>query len=344
MDVPTEILMIIFRQLMIEGHDTLFSCILVNSTWCKIAIPYLWRRPFSWIRRPLSVKKGTRFLRILDVMYHFLRDEEKKRLTLDGYLPVNELRNTLFPYPSYIREITNVGLYFSLDFWQRTYTFGDMSETKYSMSWYELSILVNRTIVRKDVVLFFCRMLKQESRIHRVNLFMNPVLDHDIRECMKCFPCLKYVKICAHSQVLSSTSWVSLIPSHIRELKLFAGGYPQSYNVVIFAKILCLYNLETIHLNSHNHNHLHVILDALHKCKERDRHIRKICLHYVSNMYDCCMESILRLKPLQLKWRHSTRFESICTKLFDRCKNNWTYCRKIEGNKASGKHKYIVRN
>lgn len=189
MPLPTEILMNIFSHIMIEEHNKLFLCVLVNKTWCCIATPYLWQRPFSWIRRPLPIKKGERFLRIFDVMYHFLQDNEKEGLTLDGYRPVSSLMNPSFPYPSYIREITNMGLNFSLDFWQRTYTFREIiSDTRYCIPWDHLCILVGRKIKKKDLVLPFCRMFKQENRIHSAILFMNPSFSHDVSECMKCLP------------------------------------------------------------------------------------------------------------------------------------------------------------
>src|SRR5438132_4642805 len=31
-----------------ESSEDLYSCLLVNRTWCECAVAYLWRKPFHW--------------------------------------------------------------------------------------------------------------------------------------------------------------------------------------------------------------------------------------------------------------------------------------------------------
>src|SRR5437763_15645603 len=97
--LPSEIWTLIFKELAATNSlGTLFCCIQVNRLWCILAIPYLWCRPFSSIRDFSSLHYRDHFLKIIDVLFHFLPEEEKVRIILDECEPLVFIRYPTFPY------------------------------------------------------------------------------------------------------------------------------------------------------------------------------------------------------------------------------------------------------
>ncbi|CAG8456103.1 11349_t:CDS:1 [Acaulospora morrowiae] len=93
-----------------DNKPALFSCALVNRSWCRIAIPLLWCRPFE---HRMSTRKFSEIIRT----YVSLLPESSRRLlnTRVIRLPSKPL---LFNYPKYLRsfDVSNFqdGLYFLL--------------------------------------------------------------------------------------------------------------------------------------------------------------------------------------------------------------------------------------
>ncbi|PKY18148.1 hypothetical protein RhiirB3_430896 [Rhizophagus irregularis] len=91
-----------------NDFSTLYSCILVNRLWCRLAIPLLWENPFS----------------IPTENYNFI---EIYLLNLNGELKtiLNEYRieenlipsNTLFNYPSFIKYLNTWRIITSIEKW-----------------------------------------------------------------------------------------------------------------------------------------------------------------------------------------------------------------------------------
>ncbi|PKY30091.1 uncharacterized protein OCT59_019121 [Rhizophagus irregularis] len=80
-----------------NDYSTLYSCVLVNRLWCRLAIPLLWENPFS-IR--------TRNYNFIEVYLYNLNDHLKTKLNeyqiIDNLLP----SITLFNYPSFLKYIS----------------------------------------------------------------------------------------------------------------------------------------------------------------------------------------------------------------------------------------------
>ncbi|PKY24184.1 hypothetical protein RhiirB3_438649 [Rhizophagus irregularis] len=72
--------------------STLYSCILVNRLWCRLAIPLLWENPFS--------SKYHENYRYIEVYLYSLND--KRQLNEYG---INLPSNPLFNYPSFIQHL-----------------------------------------------------------------------------------------------------------------------------------------------------------------------------------------------------------------------------------------------
>ncbi|PKY52145.1 hypothetical protein RhiirA4_469598 [Rhizophagus irregularis] len=85
--------------------STLYSCILVNRTWCRIAIPLLWEDPFS-----------PHDHRIIDC--HLRNSSENDKMKLKEYGIKNDLSsNTLFNYPSFIKCLDTQDLLYCINKW-----------------------------------------------------------------------------------------------------------------------------------------------------------------------------------------------------------------------------------
>jgi hypothetical protein len=86
-------------QYLIEDPGTLYSCILVNRSWCRLTIPILWSDPFNNIKRknPNNANLSIRtFISCLD-------DSEKFSLTNEFIKIPNSWKETLFDYPKYLK-------------------------------------------------------------------------------------------------------------------------------------------------------------------------------------------------------------------------------------------------
>jgi hypothetical protein len=89
-----DILYLIFEQLQ-EYKKTLYSCLLVNKTWCEIIIPILWKNP--WI--PLKVKNE---MLLLNVIFSHLSNVSRNKIG-DLKLLTNSYQKPSFNYISYCR-------------------------------------------------------------------------------------------------------------------------------------------------------------------------------------------------------------------------------------------------
>ncbi|CAB5197682.1 unnamed protein product [Rhizophagus irregularis] len=93
-----------------NDFSTLHSCILVNRLWCRLAIPLLWKNPFS-------ISTGN--YNFIGIYLHNLNGELKIKLNkydIDNLLPTN----ILFNYPNFIKHlnihefISSVGKWFEV--------------------------------------------------------------------------------------------------------------------------------------------------------------------------------------------------------------------------------------
>ncbi|GET67201.1 hypothetical protein GLOIN_2v1774310 [Rhizophagus irregularis DAOM 181602=DAOM 197198] len=83
-------------QYLRKDFSTLYSCILVNRLWCRLAIPILWEDPFS---------APTQNYHCIKIYLHFLNENSKAKF--NEYEINNDLKftNTLFNYPSFIKYL-----------------------------------------------------------------------------------------------------------------------------------------------------------------------------------------------------------------------------------------------
>ncbi|CAB4426527.1 unnamed protein product [Rhizophagus irregularis] len=96
-----------------NDYSTLYSCILVNRLWCRLAIPLLWENPFSIL---------TKNYNFIEIYLHNLNDDLKMKLNefkiIDNSLP----SNTLFNYPKFLKYLNTHNFIFFVEKWLKYYS------------------------------------------------------------------------------------------------------------------------------------------------------------------------------------------------------------------------------
>ncbi|CAB4405856.1 unnamed protein product [Rhizophagus irregularis] len=104
--LPIECISHIFESF--QDNKNLYTCLLVNRFWCRIAIPILYKTPFT---RNQERNKSQRS-KIISTYLSCLSNEEKIHLMKNSnnkiLIPLNN--NQLFDYPVYLEEFCNLSL------------------------------------------------------------------------------------------------------------------------------------------------------------------------------------------------------------------------------------------
>uniref|UniRef100_U9TAI7 F-box domain-containing protein n=1 Tax=Rhizophagus irregularis (strain DAOM 181602 / DAOM 197198 / MUCL 43194) TaxID=747089 RepID=U9TAI7_RHIID len=93
-----------------KDFSTLYSCILVNRLWCRLAVPLLWEDPFS--------KHDPKNCHFIEIYLSKSNEDDKAKFNEYG-IKYDLLRsnNTLFNYPSFIKYLNYEGTYRSVKEW-----------------------------------------------------------------------------------------------------------------------------------------------------------------------------------------------------------------------------------
>ncbi|CAB5182279.1 unnamed protein product [Rhizophagus irregularis] len=87
-------------------YSTLYSCILVNRLWCRLAIPLLWEDPFS---------VPTQNYQVIEILLVNLNEKDKAHLIEHGIIKILFSSNTLFNYPNFIKCLSTHNIRISID-------------------------------------------------------------------------------------------------------------------------------------------------------------------------------------------------------------------------------------
>ncbi|PKY23810.1 hypothetical protein RhiirB3_438135 [Rhizophagus irregularis] len=96
-------------QYLQDDYRTLHSCILINKLWCRLAIPFLWKNPFS-IKYPKNYC-------YIDVYLHNLNEDDKTKLNEYGIKISVFSSNTLFNYSSFFKCLKTCDFKSSIEDW-----------------------------------------------------------------------------------------------------------------------------------------------------------------------------------------------------------------------------------
>ncbi|PKK67764.1 hypothetical protein RhiirC2_783081 [Rhizophagus irregularis] len=130
--------------------STLYSCILVNRLFCRVAIPSLWEDPFSIT---------TENYNFINIYLSNLNDDDKTKLNEYGIDKNLIPSNTLFNYPNYIKSL-NIQINYYIELWVKNfnnnysikYTFPSNSTILIYKSLFKIFIENGATLHTFDVI------------------------------------------------------------------------------------------------------------------------------------------------------------------------------------------------
>src|SRR3954451_18048481 len=93
-----DVLFLILKEL--QGYrGSLYSCLLVNRTWCEITVPILWKDP--WVDEDEFEKMKSQF----NVIISHLSNETKENLRIQGINLPGIRQKPFFSYISFYRYL-----------------------------------------------------------------------------------------------------------------------------------------------------------------------------------------------------------------------------------------------
>ncbi|CAG8542382.1 17057_t:CDS:1 [Acaulospora colombiana] len=92
-------------------RNSLYSCLLVNRSWCKVVAPLLWRAPFR-----TSIGPSLEPAKLIRTYLSCLCERSKLYLINNG-VRLPRLMPVIFDYPSFLRELKFVDLYNAVSDW-----------------------------------------------------------------------------------------------------------------------------------------------------------------------------------------------------------------------------------
>ncbi|RGB37312.1 hypothetical protein C1646_813439 [Rhizophagus diaphanus] len=195
-----------------NDYSTLYSCVLVNRLWCRLAIPLLWENPFLIL---------TGNYNFIEVYLYNLNDCLKSKLNeyhTNHYLL---LSNTLFNYPSFIRYLSPRKIASSIDRWLEANDIISKLSNRYPESIFEFKRLVEMSLIK----LF----MENEAKLHTFEItYYNKYCDNILESILQNpnfinkIGNLKISILCSHT---STNDRISQIINSHQNLKRMALGY-----------------------------------------------------------------------------------------------------------------------
>ncbi|EXX63598.1 hypothetical protein GLOIN_2v1875654 [Rhizophagus irregularis DAOM 181602=DAOM 197198] len=177
-----------------KDFSTLYSCILVNRLWCRLAIPLLWEDPFCI---------PTKNYHCIEIYLSSLNENDKEKFDeygiINNLLPSNTL---LFNYPSFIKYLNINSAYYSITKWLSSLVDYDHEKLEKLVYRSLLEVFIeNGGILRSFEVVMttdaFCIYFDIIELILQNPNFMNNI---------------KNFKICIHRNIIQNTIMNTIIP------------------------------------------------------------------------------------------------------------------------------------
>ncbi|GBB88053.1 hypothetical protein RclHR1_01460003 [Rhizophagus clarus] len=112
-----DILLYIFEELF-EDKNSLYSCLRVNRLWCETAVTILWKDPWIFLNRTLTLKIQKRANTFFNIIFLNLSEESKNFLIskgIDIFKDLSFQQKPLFDYISFIKYIKNQFCYMTIN-------------------------------------------------------------------------------------------------------------------------------------------------------------------------------------------------------------------------------------
>ncbi|CAG8580528.1 13696_t:CDS:2, partial [Ambispora leptoticha] len=119
-----------------EVYDNLYSCILVNKQWCDIAIPHLWRRPFSSVHSYAQYK-------ILMIYLSLLDKSKQEKIKIELGHKFSYICTPTYNYASFIRHLDYAELISAI------------------RSFYFISTKNNKTFFKEEIIFMLSDLVRE---------------------------------------------------------------------------------------------------------------------------------------------------------------------------------------
>ncbi|PKC70175.1 hypothetical protein RhiirA1_532897 [Rhizophagus irregularis] len=217
-----------------NDYKTLYSCILVNRLWCRLAIPLLWEDPFS--------KKFPKNYRFIEIYLHYLNDNDKAKLNEYGIITDSFPTNTLFNYPSFIKCLKIHEICLSIKLWNENISFLTIKEQPGNFRKLTKDYNQDMTLARFIFLLLTKIFIEYEANLHTFEFkVLNTYWNKDIND---------YIKS-TFEIILQNPNFIS----NIKNLKFLSDGLANNLLVFIFLK--CIYS----NCNSISSLYIHALED-----------------------------------------------------------------------------------
>ncbi|GBB95374.1 hypothetical protein RclHR1_02520009 [Rhizophagus clarus] len=153
-----------------NDFSTLYSCILVNRLWCRLAIPLLWEDPFSF---PIENYNYN----FIEIYLHNLNDDLKTELNKYKINDNTIQSNALFNYPKFLKYLNIYNIISSIEKWFKANVRNSNPSERY-LSVYDFKILINKSLfkifIENEVNL---HTLEIEISNNSFNTYLNNILE-----------------------------------------------------------------------------------------------------------------------------------------------------------------------
>ncbi|PKC67371.1 hypothetical protein RhiirA1_534942 [Rhizophagus irregularis] len=319
---------------------TLYSCILVNRLWCRLAIPLLWEDPFS--------KNYPKNYHFIEIYLNKLNEDDKAKINEYGIEYDLLHSNTLFNYPNFIKYLDTYRTYRFINYWI------DSLVVKYDNKLrYKLENLVYRSL--------FEVFIKNEVNIHSFGInhyifgfsddnmdlvLQNPNLTYNMRNLIlivnaissrNIFPFLKF--LCSNCNSISSivvnfpACSSSLIETHLSQIIISQHNLKK----ISFESNFILYNPFLSLKNSNCSNTLNTIifyytdfkniLTVLQEVFNQLNVLESVHIFYCCSLNSDFVQQIIKvIKPFKLRSLEHNEYDEKQRQSF---KLIMKYCTKI---------------
>ncbi|GBC49748.2 hypothetical protein GLOIN_2v1767282 [Rhizophagus irregularis DAOM 181602=DAOM 197198] len=268
--------------------STLYSCILVNRLWCRLAIPLLWEDPFSIHNQNY---------RCIGTYLCFLNEDSKAKFNEYGINDKLLLSNTLFNYPSFIKYLDTYKVCCSTKKWVST-SVGKGNEKLESLVYrYLFEVFIENEGILHSFEVALPTGIDHKYFYDNMDLILknpnftcnikNLKLDKKFSDCLENFGFGLMSDECDGPR----RQLFKLIMKYCTKIKYFDSGIPDDINIYLFIKN-----------NQHSINYLTIEIDFHDDC---------------AGLSSSVLQNLGQVLPSKLEYLCLTLLFNIIRKFFD---------------------------
>src|ERR1043165_2567175 len=214
-----------------NNFSTLYSLVLVNRFWCRLAIPLLWEDPFS-----IKYRETLSF-HFLDIYFLFFNDSDKRKLREIKFKFLNDsnLKKPLFNYPSLIKTLNSFRIVLHVTNWiSASYNVASTSVQRSPLtsteSYEKRSAVINKEKTNVVCIALFKLFIENNASLYNLDMFVDYIYQSTYAICDMVLNNPKFIseifclKFCDYS--LSSL--------YYKSLEAFLSSFPSSIKQICY--------------------------------------------------------------------------------------------------------------